>query len=132
MKRAPSLPSVALRLRSVGRAAARSASIETPSKRSASSCCLAAAIWPSTPSATAPLHEAVEHPIGAAGLERVARRVSTFPQMCCPARGQQQRGGIEDDNILFRSTGRAGHERLEPRGIFLDVAAGDDVERGAL
>src|SRR5579872_6826663 len=133
MKRAPGCASAAARLWVVGSAGARSASSETPAYRPASSSRLAAAISPRTPtgSATARLHEALEHLNRAPRRDRLVREDRSVAERRCLARGQQQRGRIEHDDVLL-GTGRLARQHpLQASRVFLNVAAGDDVERRA-
>src|SRR5947209_19713041 len=124
MKRAPSCASAALRLRVAGSARARSASSETVSYLARSSARLAEAISPSTPtgSVIARLDEAFEHLDRTARCHCLTRQFRPFAQGCCLACSEQQGSAIENDDVLVGAGGPPCQQRLEPRGIFLNVA----------
>src|SRR5213080_1735193 len=103
MKRVPGRARASARLQSVGRASARTASIETPLKRLASSACLARAISERMPpgSSIARLDEAFQDLDRTPGIEGIARQDCALAQAASLSRGHQQGGGVEDDDVLL-------------------------------
>ncbi len=66
--------------------------------------------------------------------ERSASRASAAPfdERGRNARREEQRGGVEDHDILLLARRRAIEQRLQPPRILGHIAAGDGLERGAL
>src|SRR6185437_12925127 len=129
MKRAPSCAILSARLRWVGRARARSVSSETPSNRRLSSSFFAAAIRPSTPSATACLDESMEQVQRLTRRHRVERHGDTSAKIWSDARGHQQGAGIERDDRGIRFARLAFEDSREARRIFPRRSADDALDR---
>src|SRR6478672_9754470 len=132
MKRALGLSSTSHKLRAVGLAAARSAWIDTPSKRAESSGRFACAIRSRIVSAMARLDETRQYPACATALDRFAGPIGSIAQTVGEPRGHQQCRSIENDDIVLGAWSTAAEQCFQPLGVLARVASLNRLERSAL
>ena len=64
--------------------------------------------------------------------DRFPSQRGAFTQGRRPACSRQQRSRVEDDDVFLRLSAAPGEQRLEPRSVLLDIAAGHHLERRSL
>src|SRR5436190_20395776 len=131
MNLAPGCARTVVRLRFVGDAPARNAAMSTRAKRAWSSSRFEAAICPSTPagSATARLHEIVEHGSRPPRSHRLHGEADTLLEARDLARRHEQGTRVQSDDRNVGGATDAGEDIAQPTRILLRRAARDLAQR---